>query len=209
MPAVTQNLLEDSAIDLEDWIAEEVGAEFGRQEAIAFVSGDGANKPSGFLTSAVGGSNAAAHPGGALDTITTATAGVIAPDELVDFLYGLAAPYRQNATWLMNSTTAAVIAKMKDGQGNYLWREAFLQGQPATLLGFPVAIDENMPNIAANALAVAFGDWRRGYVINDRVGTQVLRDPFTAKPYVLLYSRRRVGGGVRDPRAIRLLKIKA
>ena len=107
----------------------------------------------------------------------------------------------------MNSTTAALIQKMKDGQGNYLWRESFLIGQPATLLGFPVEIDEAMPNVAANNLAIAFGNFSRGYIINDRTGVRTLRDPYTNKPFVNFYSTKRVGGGVLDPNAIRVMKI--
>lgn len=128
---------------------------------------------------------------------------------LVDLKYGLGAPYRQNATWLMNSQTAAVLAKMKDGQGNYIWRESLLAGEPSTLLGRPVEIDENMPNIAAGALPIAFGDFNRGYLVNDRIGVRVLRDPYTNKPFVTFYTTKRVGGGLLDNRAIRLLKIAA
>lgn len=209
MPAATQQILEDSEIDMGEWIAAEIAEEFATQENIAFIAGNGTNKPKGLLTYAAGAANAAAHPGGALDTVTVASATAIAADELVDFFYGLGARYRQNSTWLMNSTSAATIAKLKDGDGNYLWRESFAAGQPQTLLGRPVEFDENMPAIAAGAVPIAFGDFRSGYVINDRLGVTILRDPYTAKPYVLFYARKRVGGGVRDPRAIRVMKMAA
>lgn len=210
MPAASQRLLDDSAINLEEWIATNLSDEFSRQEGIAFVSGDGVNKPMGFLQNAPGGSAAAAHPGGALGQLVSGQAATIGTaDTLVDLKYGLGAPYRQNATWLMNSQTAAVIAKMKDGQGNFIWHEALLANEPATLLGRPVEIDEAMPNIGAGAFPIAFGDFQRGYLVNDRMGTRILRDPFTSKPFVMFFATRRVGGAVIDPNAIRVMKIAA
>ena len=209
-PAATQRLLDDAAINFEEWISTVLSDEFSRQEGIAFVAGDGVNKPMGFLRYVPGDVGASAHPGGTLGiTLSGSAAAVDKPDALIDLKYGLGAPYRQNSTWLMNSQTAAVIAKLKDGQGNYLWREAMLASEPSTLLGRPVAIDENMPNIAAGMTPIAFGDFARGYVVNDRVGIRMLRDPYTNKPYVSFYTTKRVGGGVLDPQAIRLLKVAA
>jgi HK97 family phage major capsid protein len=209
-PAVTQQLLDDADFAIERWLADEVADTFNAQESIAFLSGNGINKPNGLLTYVTGGANAATHPGGTLTVVPSGAASALGnSDSLVDFVYGLAAPYRQNARWLMNSMTAAAIAKIKDGQGNYLWRETYVAGQPATLLGYPVEIDENMPNIAAGALPIAFGDFKRGYVINDRVGTRLLRDPYTNKPFVNFYVTKRVGGGVFDINAVRLMKIAA
>ncbi|WP_260600430.1 phage major capsid protein [Sphingomonas endolithica] len=213
MPAATQRLLDDSAINLEEWLGTNLADEFSRQEGIAFVGGNGLEKPMGFLQYAPGNLAEAAHPGGALSVTPSGSADAVAnADALIDLKYGLAAPYRQNATWVMNSSTAAVIAKLKDGQGGYIWREALLASEPATLLGRPVEIDENMPNIAAAvdgkaALPIAFGDFQKGYIINDRVGVRILRDPYTNKPFVMFYATKRVGGGLLDPRAIRLLKI--
>ena len=226
MPAATQRLLDDSAINLDEWLGTNLADEFSRQEAIAFVGGDGANKPMGFLQYLPGGAasaaildgngnivtpaTASAHPGGNLATSPSGSAGTVASaDALVDLKYGLGAPYRQNATWLMNSTTAASIAKLKDGQGGYIWREALLASEPSTLLGRPVEIDENMPNIAAGTTPIAFGDFQCGYLVNDRVGVRILRDPYSNKPFVMFYSTKRVGGGVLDPRAIRVLKVAA
>lgn len=222
-PAATQRLLDDSAIDIEKWLATGFSDEFSRQEGIAFVSGNGVNKPMGFLQFVPGGAgdfgvdnaqggsdNKQAHPGGNLSiTVSGAAASIPNTDVLVDLKYGLGAPYRQNATWLMNSQTAAVIAKMKDGQGNFIWRETLLASEPSTLLGRPVEIDENMPNIAAGLMPIAFGDFARGYLVNDRIGVRILRDPFTNKPFVTFYGTKRVGGGLLDPRAIRVLKIVA
>lgn len=223
MPAATQRLLDDSVIDLGAWLGSNLADEFSRQEGIAFVSGDGANKPMGFLQYLPGGAASAAildgggavvtpatsgaHPGGNLSITATGDAALIRVDSLVDLKYGLGAPYRQNATWVLNSSTAAVVAKLKDGMGNFIWRESLMMSEPATLLGRPVEIDENMPNVAANAVPIAFGDFQRGYLVNDRVGVRVLRDPYTSKPFVLFYATKRVGGGVLDPRAIRVLKV--
>lgn len=203
--AATQRLLDDGAINVDNWLVQSLEREFSRQENIAFISGDGVNKPHGLLTYATGGVNAAVHPGGAIEVVESA----IDYDGLVDFLYGLTAPYRQNASWLMSSLTAAVIAKLKDGNDNPIWREGLVVGQPATLLGRPVEIDEAMPTPVDGNLAIAFGDFKAGYVINDRFGTRVLRDPYTNKPYVNFYATKRVGAGLMDPFAIRLLRIEA
>lgn len=203
-PAATQRLLDDAAIDVGAWLMEALRIEFNRQEGIAFLSGDGVNKPRGLLTYVTGGASAGIHPGGDL-TVVQAALGV---DALVDFTYGLAAPYRQNASWLMSSLTAAAISKMKDTTGAFIWRESLMAGQPSTLLGRPVEIDEGMPGPAATNIAVAFGDFQAGYLVNDRYSSvRLLRDPYSNKPYVQFYATKRVGGGVLDSNAIRLLRI--
>jgi HK97 family phage major capsid protein len=205
MPAVTQRLLDDAAISVDNWLADQVRKEFARQEGVAFLAGDGVNKPYGLLTYVTGGANAGVHPGGAIEVTQTA----ITVDGLIDFMFSLDAPYRQNATWLMSSLTAATIAKMKDANDNLIWRESLMVGQPSTLLGRPVEIDEGMPAPELNALAIAFGDFKAGYLINDRVGTRILRDPYTNKPFVMFYVTKRVGGGVLDPNAIKVLQLPA
>lgn len=205
MPTVTQRLLDDGAINIDSWLINSLREEFGRQEAIAFISGDGTNKPAGLLSYAPGGANDDTHPGGPL----TVVEGDVAVDDLIGFMYGLAAPYRANATWLMSSATAAALTKLKDEDGNLIWRPSLMVGQPDTLLGRPVEIDEGMPAPTAGNLAVAFGDFHAGYVINDRIGIRVMRDPYTNKPYVNYYSTKRVGAGVLDPNAIRLFRIAA
>ena len=205
MPATTQRLIDDAAIDIEQWLSDSIRSEFARQEGVAFLNGDGVNKPAGFLTYVTGGANAATHPGGVIETVTAA----IGAETLIDFAFKLGAPYRQNATWVMSSLTAAVISKLKDDTGSFIWREGLVAGTPATLLGRPVEIDEGMPAPTAGNLAVAFADWRVGYLINDRIGLRILRDVYTAKPFCLFYATKRVGGGVLDPNAIKLLKIAA
>jgi HK97 family phage major capsid protein len=209
-PSVTQQLLDDADFKLEQWLADEVGEEFAKQEGVAFISGNGTNKPRGLLTYVTGGVSAGVHPSGNITVVPSGAAAALPDaDGLIDFVYGLTSPYRQNAKWLMNSMTAAAIAKFKDGDGNYLWRETYVAGQPATLLGYPVEIDENMPAVEAGKLPIAFGDFKRAYVINDRIGLRLLRDPYTNKPYVNFYTTKRVGGGLDDPNAVRLLKIAA
>jgi HK97 family phage major capsid protein len=205
-PAATQRLLDDAAIDIGAWLVDSLRVEFSRQENIAFLAGDGINKPFGLLQYVTGGAADGQHPGGNLDVVDSA----LTVDALVDFSYGLPAPYRQNSTWLMSSAAAAALTKIKDADGNLIWRESLIVGQPATLLGRPVEIDEGMPAPTAGNIAVAFGSFSDGYLINDRFNSlRVLRDPFTNKPYVMFYSTKRVGGGVLDPNAIRLLRIPA
>lgn len=205
-PAATQRIIDDAAIDIGQWLVDALRVEFNRQENIAFLAGDGANKPFGFLQHVTGGAADGLHPGGNI----TVVEGAIAVDGLIDFMYGLGAPYRQNATWLMSSLTAAALTRLKDTDGNLIWRESLIVGQPATLLGRPVEIDEGMPGPDAGNFAIAFGDFNAGYLVNDRTSSlRLLRDPYSNKPFVMFYATKRVGGGVLDPNAIRLLRTPA
>ena len=211
MPAATQALLDDAAVDIEAWIAGEVDIVFAEQEGDAFIRGDGVNRPKGFLTyTAVAES---AWTWGNLGYVATGAAGAwktTGPsDTLVDVIYALKAGHRQNGTFLMNRKTQGDVRKFKDADGNYLWRPPASAGQPASLMGFPVAEAEEMPDVAANALAVAFGDFRSGYLVVDRAGVRILRDPYSAKPYVLFYTTKRVGGGVQNFEAIKLVRFAA
>jgi HK97 family phage major capsid protein len=211
MPAATATLLEDSAIDIGEWIAKEIDAVFAAQEGTAFVSGDGNNKPKGFLsyTAVDNGS----WSWGNLGYVPTGAAGAFPAsdpsDVLIDLVYALKAGYRQNGVFVMNRKTQAAVRKFKDSTGNYLWQPPATAGGRASLFGFALHDVEDMPDVGANALAIAFGDFSRGYLIVDRAGVSVLRDPFTAKPYVLFYTTKRVGGGVQDFDAIKLLKFAA
>ncbi|MCP8937788.1 phage major capsid protein [Alsobacter sp. SYSU M60028] len=208
MPSATQTLLDDAAVDIEQWIAEEVETVFAEQEGAAFVNGDGVNKPSGFLAATK--ATTAAWSWGKLAYVPTGVAGGFPAanpsDMLVDLVYALKAGYRQNASFVMNRKTQAAIRKFKSSTGEYLWQPPAAVGQPATLMNFPVVEAEDMPDIAADSFSVACGDFRRGYLVVDRLGVRVLRDPFTAKPYVLFYTTKRVGGGIQDFDAIKLLK---
>jgi len=211
MPAATASLLDDGAVDVEQWISAEVETAFAEQEGKAFVNGDGINKPRGLLNYDTVAENAWAW--GKLGFLKTGVAAkfpaIAASDILLDTIYALKAGYRQNANWVMNRKTQAEIRKLKDNDGNYLWAPPAAPGQQASLLGFAVTEAEDMPDIADGALAIAFGDFARGYLVVDRTGVRVLRDPYSAKPYVLFYTTKRVGGGVQDFDAIKLLKFAA
>lgn len=206
MPATTQVLLDDAAIDVSQWIADEVQTEFAFQESSAFVSGNGTNKPTGFLNydQEVDADRDADEIG------TVASNGAaITGEDLLDLIYTLPQSYRQNGRFIMNRTTAANIRKLKGSDGHYLWAPSLASGQPSTLLGFPVTESEDMPDVGTSDTPVAFGDFYRGYLIVDRAGIQVLRDPYSVKPYILFYTTKRVGGGVQDFAAIKLLSMSA
>ncbi|GAB1581392.1 phage major capsid protein [Phyllobacterium phragmitis] len=211
MPAATASLLDDAAVDVEQWISAEVETAFAEQESAAFVNGDGVNKPRGLLDYAtVAEEN---WQWGRLGHLVTGVAGGLpaedASDVLIDLVYTLKSGYRQNATWMMNRKTQSTLRKLKDRDGNYLWQPPAAVGGQASLMGFGLLEAEDMPDIAADASAIAFGDFSRGYLVVDRTGVRVLRDPYSAKPYVLFYTTKRVGGGVQDFDAIKLLKFSA
>lgn len=209
MPAATATLLEDAVVDLDQWLASEIEVAFAEQEGAAFITGDAANKPRGFLDYAQ-----VAEASWSWDNIGYVATGVDGDfaatdpaDVLIDLIYALKAGYRQNASWVMNRKTQAALRKLKDDQGNYIWMPPAAPGSRAMLMGFPVVEAEDMPDIGSDATPLAFGDFARGYLVVDRTGVRVLRDPYSAKPYVLFYVTKRVGGGVQDFDAIKLLKL--
>jgi HK97 family phage major capsid protein len=210
MPAATATLLEDSAVNIDEWIAAEVEQAFATQEGTAFVTGDGSNKPTGFLHYDTVAE--ASWVWGKLGFVLTGVDGAFPAaadgptDPLIDLVYALKAGYRQNASFVMNRKTQAAVRKLKDEDGQYLWAPPALAGGRASLMTFPVIEAEDMPNMAADSVSIAFGDFRSGYLVVDRAGVTVLRDPYSAKPYVLFYTTKRVGGGVQDFDAIKLLK---
>ncbi|MFA7415235.1 MAG: phage major capsid protein [Rhizobium sp.] len=208
MPAATQGLLDDAAVDIEAWISGEVDIAFAEQEGTAFVSGDGVNKPKGFLSYTTVAE--AGWSWGNIGYLPTGAAGAFAAtgasDVLIEAVYALKAGHRQNAHFVMNRKTQGEIRKFKDADGIYLWQPPAGAGHAAALMGFPIAEAEDMPDIAADALSIAFGDFRTGYLVVDRMGVRVLRDPYSAKPYVLFYTTKRVGGGVQNFEAIKLIK---
>ena len=206
---ITQQALDDTALNLEDWITSEIVDEFADQENLAFLSGDGSNKPFGILTYVTGAANAAKHPYGAIATVDGTGVDLAESDDLLDLAYGLESRYRNNAKFYMNDATAGTVRKMKDGQGNYLWQPTMVAGQPSMIAGFPVVETPAMPDIGASAVPILFGNMERTYLIIDRIGFRVLRDPFTNKPFVMFYCTKRVGGGVQDPRYMKALKLAA
>jgi len=207
-PAATGALLDDAAINVEEWLAQEVQIAFAEQEGAAFVNGNGDRRPRGFLSYPTVANNL--WRWGNIGTIATGADGAfVDSDVLVDLVYEVRAGYRQNAHFVMNRRTQAEVRKLKDADGNYLWAPATRADGKPTLMNFPIAESEDMPDISPNASAIAFGDFNRGYLIVDRVGVRVLRDPFSAKPFVLFYTTKRVGGGVQDFDAIKLLNFSA
>ncbi|MDP3801343.1 phage major capsid protein [Brevundimonas sp.] len=210
-PAATQSLLDDALIDLDEWLAAEVEDAFAAQETQAFVTGDGVNKPRGFLGYDIVAE--ADHEWGEIGYVASGAAGAFAAedptDRLIDLVYAPKAQYRPNGRFVMNRKTVSTVRKFKDADGAYIWQPAQRAGETASLLGYRVTEIETMPDIGANSAAIAFGDFQRGYLIVDRAGVRVLRDPYSAKPYVLFYTTKRVGGGVQNFDAIKVMKFSA
>ncbi|MBO6765769.1 phage major capsid protein [Maricaulis sp.] len=208
MPAATQQLLDDAMVDIEQWLAEEVRDVFAVQEGAAFVNGNGSGKPRGFLnyTKAAEGTQA----WGEMGYVATGTDGGFdagdPADALIDLVYAPKTAYRARGRFVMNRQTVSAVRRFKDADGNYLWQPSLSEAGTSTLLGYPVTEAEDMPDIGSDAFAIAFGDFEKGYLVVDRQGVEVLRDPYSAKPYVLFYTTKRVGGGVQDFEAIKLLK---
>ncbi|QYX56701.1 phage major capsid protein [Roseovarius sp. SCSIO 43702] len=208
LPKASQRLLDDSAFDVEGWLATRIADKFARAEASAFIGGDGVDKPTGFLTKTAVDDDV--WTWGNLGYVPTGADGDFGgPDAIVDLVYALGAEYRANATFVMNSKTAGAVRKMKDADGRFLWSDGLAAGEPARLMGYRVLIAEDMPDIASGAMAIAFGDFSAGYTVAERPDLRVLRDPFSAKPHVLFYATKRVGGDVSDYAAIKLLKFAA
>lgn len=212
-PQATQQMLDDVFFNAEQFIIDECYTEFAAKEGAAFVSGDGTKKPKGFLAYTTAATADSARAFGTLEHVAAGQAGDWAAsdkaDVLITLVHKLKAAYRANARFVMNKGLLAEVRKFKDLEGNYLWRPGLEAGQPSTLLGYGITEAEDMPAKAANSLSIAFGDFKRGYTIVDRIGTRILRDPYTNKPYVGFYVTKRVGGMVVDSQAIKLLKFAA
>lgn len=211
-PAASQAMLDDAGFDVENWLAGEIAMEFAKAEGGAFINGNGIDKPKGFLAQPTAATGDAARAFGTLQHVATGTAGDFgsnAQDKLIDLIQSLRAPYRQGAAWVMNAATLARIRKLKTADGAFLWVPGLVAGQPDTLLGYPVTEAEEMPDIAANSLSIAFGNFKAGYVIAERGETQILRDPYSNKPFVHFYATKRVGGAVSNSEAIKLMKFAA
>ena len=209
MPKASQRLLDDSAFDVEGWLAGKIATRFIRAEASAFVNGTGTDQPKGILLPTKVAN--ASWTWGNLGYIPTGAAADFAAsnasDCIVNLVYALTADYRANGTFVMNSKTAGAVRKMKDADGRFMWGDSLQAGEPARLMGYPVLIAEDMPDVGTNTYPIAFGDFRAGYTIAERPDLRILRDPFSAKPNVLFYAAKRVGGDVTDYAAIKLLKV--
>ena len=203
MPAATQTLLEDAYADIDAWLADEVETAFAAQESAAFVTGNGSSKPKGFLDYTLVADSS--HAWGQVGFVPGDFTDADAADQLIDLVYAPKSQFRTNARFVMNRRTVSAVRKLKDADGRYVWQPG-AGGEAATLLGYPVTEIEDMPDIGTGNAAIAFGDFRRFYLITDRQGARVLRDPFSAKPYVLFYTTKRVGGGVQNFDAVKVMK---
>ncbi|QMA17565.1 phage major capsid protein [Citrobacter sp. RHBSTW-00053] len=208
-PQATQTMLDDAFFNVEDWINSELAIEFAEQEEIAFTSGNGTKKPKGFLAYASTLDPDKTRAFGTLQHILSGAAAGVTADAIIKLVYTLRKVHRNGAKFMMNNNSLFAIRILKDSEGNYLWRPGLELGQPSSLAGYGVAENEQMPDIAADAKAIAFGNFKRGYTIVDRIGTRILRDPYTKKPFVGFYTTKRTGGMLADSQAIKLLQIGA
>ncbi|TKI02671.1 phage major capsid protein [Martelella alba] len=206
-PQATQTMLDDAFFDVESWINSELSSEFAEQEEIAFTSGNGTKKPKGFLAYPSTADKDAARAFGTLQYILSGAAASVTADAVLNLVYTLRKVHRAGAKFMMNNSSLFAVRILKDSEGNYLWRPGLELGQPSSLVGYGVAENEQMPDIAADAKAIAFGNFKRGYTIVDRIGTRILRDPYTNKPFVGFYTTKRTGGMLADSQAIKLLQI--
>lgn len=210
-PRATQKLLDDSSINVESWLIDRVADKFSRRENAAFVSGDGVGQPRGFLSYSTAATNDDSRAWGVLEHVATGADGAFASsngaDALITLMNKLRAGYLPKATWLMPRSVVDVVRKFKEGgTGAYIWQPSLMAGTPATILGYPVVLADDMPAIASGSLSAAFGNFTEGYTIVDRVGLQTLRDPYTAAPFVKFRCVKRVGGDVVNFEAIKVLK---
>lgn len=215
-PQATQQCLDDVFFNVEAFLVNELAAVFEAAEEAAFVAGDGVNKPQGFLAHPVAATVDGVRPFGTLQALNTGSATGFLPsdaaigrgsaDVLVDVVYALKAAHRAGAQWLAPKLTYAVVRKLKDAEAGYVWQPSLQAGVPATLLGYPAQESEAMPAMASGAFIMAFGNFKKGYQIVDRIGTRMLRDPYTHKPFVGFYTVKRVGGMLMDSEAIKILR---
>lgn len=200
-PRASQSLLDDSGINIEQWLSNKIANKLARLENGAFVSGDGVGKPRGFLTYG----NGTAY--GTVQQVNMGHATLLTADGFVLVKYALNEFYLNspNLTWLMLRSSVAAAMQLKNGAGDYIWKPGMLATDPnSTILGVPVRMSPNMPAVAANALSIALADWKEAYMIVDRQGISVQRDPYTVKPFVEFYTRKRVGGDVVNFDALKL-----
>lgn len=207
-PAATQQSLDDIFFDAEGWITGEIAREFAEQENAAFTSGDGTNKPKGFLAYANASTADGTRPFGTVGFVESGADGTFDGDDLIDLIYAVKPGYRASGAFMLSTPVLAAARKLKDStSGQYLWQPGLQAGEPSMLLGYRVVENDDMPAPATDALSIAFGDWKRFYTIVDRIGTRMLRDPYTNKPFVQFYTTKRVGGLVENSEAVKLLKL--
>jgi HK97 family phage major capsid protein len=209
-PAATQAMLDDAGFDVAQWLTDEIAIEFAQKEGAAFIAGTGVQRPKGFLVNPTATTADGVRPFGTLQYLASGAAGAFVAsnpqDKIVDLVHTLRPAFRQGAVFVMNSKTLSVVRKFKDSTGQFLWQPSLAVNRPATLLGYQVIEAEDMPDIAADSLSIAFGNFQHGYVIADRTDVRVLRDPFSNKPFVNFYATKRVGGAVVNSEAIKVMK---
>lgn len=211
-PQATQAALDDMYFDVESWLGAEIAEEFAIMENAAFTLGDGTNKPKGLLSYPMAVTKDGTRAFGTLQTIKSGAAGAFPAspgDLLIDLITSVKTGHLSNARFMFNRLTQAAIRKFKDNDGNYLWQPGLQAGVPGLLLGYPVTINDDMPDLAADSLSVAFGNFAAAYTIVDRIGIRMLRDPYTNKPMVGFYSTKRVGGFLKDSEAVKFIKFSA
>lgn len=212
--SATQQMLDDVLFNADTWIAEQAGTEFARAEGAAFVNGNGVNQPKGFLTNPMAATADATRAFGTLEYYPTGTSGAFKTltstvnpvDDLFTLVSKMKAEYRRDAVFVLNKATLFQVMGFKDYQGRYVFNPSPAPGLPDTILGYPVVEAEDMPALGANSLSLVFGNFKRGYLICDRIGTRMLRDPFSNKPNVMFYSTKRLGGCVLNSECIKVLK---
>lgn len=214
-PQATQQMLDDAFFNVETWLADNLASEFARSEGAAFVAGTGVNQPRGFLSGpAPVATGDATRAFGTLEYVGTGASGAFKTlsatvnpvDDLYNLISKLKAGYRAGSNWVMNKDTLFKIAAFKDYQGRYVFTPTSAPGVADAVLGYPVVEAEDMPNMASGSLSVVFGNFKLGYLIVDRIGTRVIRDPFSNKPYIGFYTTKRLGGTVTNSEALKVLK---
>lgn len=206
-PKTTQEILDFSEVDILGWLTSEISDTFTATEDEDFVSGDGVKKAKGFLSYPRAATGDKTRPFGTLEKMVTAGAAPTA-DELIDLLFKLKSKYRKNAVWVMNSGSAAALQKLKNGNGDYIWRDRLVAGSPDTLLGRPVYYLENLSDAAAGEPVLAVGDFKRGYyVVDHTTGVRTRPDNITEPGFYKVNTDKYVGGGVVDSNAIKVLEI--
>ena len=211
-PQASEESLDDLFFDVESWLVSSAAEAIAQGEGAAFVSGNGTKKPTGFLAGPTPVTTAdSSRAFGTLQYIASGQAAALptSADVFYDLVYSLRARYRNNAQWVTSKLVLAALRKYKDTSGQYLWQPALTAGQPATFMGYGITEAEDMPAVGAGAFSLAFGDFKEGYLIADRVGMRITRDEITTPGFVKFYVRKRVGAKLRNTQAIKLLKIAA
>lgn len=209
-PRATQKLLDDAAVDVESWLANKVADKLARTEGAAYVVGNGVAKPRGFTTYTTAATADASRAWGQLEHVNTGANGAFAGSNPGDILFDVEGAFKPGylagANWVTRRSVITAVRKFKGSDNNYLWQPGLQAGKPATLIGYPITMAEDMPTLATGSLSMALGNFRLGYQIVDRLGIRLLRDPFTAKPYVVFYTTKRTGGAVVNFEAIKFVR---